>query len=278
MTNTRPAYDTDLTQSQWQVLAPLIPAAKSGGRPRSTNILEVLNAIFYLMRAGCAWRLLPHDFPKWQTVYYYFRQWQQDKTWEAINTRLREQVRVQAGRSLQPSAGSIDSQSVKTAGAAQERGWDGGKRVNGRKRTIIVDTMGLLLGAVVHSAGRSDHKGLILLATWFAAVWTSLQVIWTDSTFGGKRFTAWVQETFGWVLAVVKRQEGQQGFAVLPKRWVVERCSFGEYSPNGERTRERTFAWFGRYRRLSKDYEYLPTTSETMLYVAMVNIMVRRLA
>jgi len=147
-------------------------------------------------------------------------------------------------------------------GAGQEGGYDGGKKVNGRKRTILVDTMGLLLCAVVHSAKRSDQKGMTLLALWFASLWQSLQLIWTDSTFGGKVFTAWIKETFGWTLEVVKKKEGQKGFEVLPKRWVVE----------------RTFAWFGRYRRLSKDYEYLPTTSETMLYAAMVNLMLRRLA
>jgi putative transposase len=258
----RQAYDTDLTDSQWALLAPLIPAALSGGRPRSVDIREVLNAIFYLLRAGCAWRLLPHDFPKWQTAYYYFRRWESDGTWQALNTALREQVREQAGRNRQPSAGCLDSQSVKTAGPAQECSFDGGKRVKGRKRTILVDTMGLLLGAVVHGAGRSDQAGLKLLGLWFAAPWSCLERIWTDSTFGGRRFSAWVQETFGWILEVVKRPPGQRGFQVLPRRWVVE----------------RTFAWFGRYRRLSKDYEYSPTTSEAMLYAAMVNIMVRRLA
>ena len=259
---TRSSYDTDLTDLQWALLAPLIPAAKPGGRRRSTNIREVVNAIFYLLRAGCAWRLLPHDFPKWQTVYSYFRRWENDGTWEALNTTLREQLREQAGRNRKPSAGCIDSQSVKTAGAAQERGFDGGKKVNGRKRTILVDTMGLLLCAFVHSAGRSDHKGLTLLGIWFAATWSCIKLIWTDSTFGGKDFTAWVKQTFAWTLEVVKRPEGQKGFEVLPRRWVVE----------------RTFGWFSRYRRLSKDYEYLPTTSETMLYAAMVNLMIRRLA
>lgn len=167
-----------------------------------------------------------------------------------------------AGRQPHPSAACIDSQSVKTAGAAQESGFDGGKKVKERKRTILVDTMGLLLCAVVHRAGRSDHAGLTLLGIWFAAMWGCLKVIWTDSTFGGKSLIAWVKETFHWNLEVVQRQKDQKGFQVLPRRWVVE----------------RTLGWFGRYRRLSKDDEYLPTTSETMLYAAMVNIMVRRLA
>ena len=258
----RQSYDTDITDSQWELIAPHLPVAKTGGRKRSVNLREVLNAIFYLLRAGCAWGLLPHDFPHWRTVYGYFQQWEEDGTWVKLNQVLREQVRIKAGRKAQPSAGCIDSQSVKKAGPGQEGGYDGGKNVNGRKRTILVDTMGLLLAAVVHGAQRSDHKGLILLALWFAPLWQSLKLIWTDSTFGGKDFLAWVKQAFGWTLEVVKKKEGQKGFEVLPRRWVVE----------------RTFSWFGRYRRLSKEYEYFPTTSETMLYIAMVNIMVRRLA
>lgn len=258
----RQSYDTDVTDSQWNLIEQYLPAAKTGGRKRTTNIREVLNGIFYLLRAGCAWRLLPHDFPNWRTVYGYFRGWEEDGTWQRLNQVLREQVRLKEGKNAQPSAACVDSQSVKKGGAGQEGGYDGGKKVNGRKRTILVDTMGLLLCAVVHSAKRSDQKGMTLLALWFASLWQSLQLIWTDSTFGGKVFTAWIKETFGWTLEVVKKKEGQKGFEVLPKRWVVE----------------RTFAWFGRYRRLSKDYEYLPTTSETMLYAAMVNLMLRRLA
>jgi putative transposase len=259
---TRRSYDTDLTDGQWQILESLIPAAKPGGRPRSTDLREVLNAIFYLLRAGCAWRLLPHDFPRWQTIYTYFRNWEADGTWEVMNRALREQLRLNAGRNRQPSAACVDSQSVKTAGTDQESGFDGAKKVKGRKRTILVDTMGLLLCATVHSAKRSDHAGMMLLGVWFAATWGCLKLIWTDSTFGGKDFIAWVEKTFNWKLEVVKRSEGEEGFKVLPKRWVVE----------------RTFSWFGRYRRLSKDYEYLPTTSEMILYAAMVNLMVRRLA
>lgn len=259
---TRLSYDTDVSDEQWGLLEPLLPSAKPGGRPRSVDLREIVNAICCVLRAGCAWRLLPHDFPKWQTVYYYLRQWEKAGVWERANAALRVQIREQAGRNAQPSAGIIDSQSVKTAGAAQEVGFDGGKRLKGRKRTILVDTMGSLLAACVHSAGRSDHAGLKLLLTWWGATWSCLKLVWTDSTFGGRAFVEWVKQSVGWVLEVVKAAEGQRGFAVLPRRWVVE----------------RTFGWFGRYRRLSKDYEYLPTTSETMLYIAMINIMLRRLA
>ena len=160
----RLSYDTDLSDEQWLILEPLIPKAKTGGRPRSTNIREVVNALFYLLRAGCAWRLLPHDFPQWQTVYFYFRAWENDGTWEKLNQVLRETLREIAGRNAHPSAACVDSQSVKTGGAAQEKGFDGGKKVKGRKRTILVDTLGLLLCVVVHGAHRSDQAGMKLLA------------------------------------------------------------------------------------------------------------------
>jgi putative transposase len=259
---TRLAYRSDLTNAQWKLLEAHIPAAQRGGRPRTLDMREVCNAIFYVIRNGCQWRDLPHDFPKWQSVYTYFRNWSQDGTWQRLNDRLRIQVRQQAGRNAQPSAGSIDSQSVKTAGSADEKGFDGGKKVKGRKRTILVDTMGLLWAVCVHSAGRSDHAGLTLLAFFCASVWSCLQLIWVDSTFGGKDFIAKVKQRYGWTLQVVKRTDDQKGFVLLPKRWVVE----------------RTFSWFGHFRRLSKDYEYLPTRSEAMIYAAMVQLMVRRLA
>jgi putative transposase len=259
---TRLAYRSDLTDAQWKLLEPHIPAAKAGGRPRSLKMREVCNAIFYLIRNGCQWRDLPHDFPKWQSVYSYFRCWSLDGTWQRLNDLLRTQVRQQAGHNAQPSASSIDSQSVKTAGNADETGFDGGKKIKGRKRTILVDTMGLLLGVCVHSAGRSDHAGLMLLAFFCASRWSCLQLIWVDSTFGGKDFLAKVKRHYVWTLEVVKRSDDQKGFVLLPKRWVVE----------------RTFSWFGHFRRLSKDYEYLPTRSEAMIYAAMVHLMLRRFA
>lgn len=258
---TRLAYLSDFTTAQRKLCEPHIPTAKPSGRPRTLDMREVCNAIFYLIRNGCQWRDLPHDFPNWQSVYSYFRRWSRDGTWQQLNNRLRVELRKQSGRHAQPSAGSIDSQSVKTAGVANETGFDGGKKVKGRKRTILVDTMGLLLAVCVHSAGCSDHAGLTLLAFFYAALWSCLQLIWVDSTFGGKDFIVKVKQRYGWML-VVKRSDDQTGFVLLPKRWVVE----------------RTFSWLGHFRRLSKDYEYLPTRSEAMIYAAMVHLMLRRLA
>ena len=258
---TRLAYDTDLSDDQWALIAPYLPAAKSGGRPRTLDLREVVNAIFYLLSNGIKWRAMPHDLPRWQSVYTYFRAWERDGTWQQLNEALRTQLRLQAGRNAQPSAGSVDSQSVKTASGGEDISFDGGKKVKGRKRTILVDTMGLLLAACVHGAGRSDHSGMELLATFRAQFWTCLKLIWVDSTFAGKDFIAKIAQQFGWTLEHLKRTDKEPGFTVIPKRWVVE----------------RTYAWFGHYRRLSKDYEFLATTSEVMLYAAMVHLMVRRL-
>jgi len=258
---TRLSYDTDLTDDQWQILEPLIPAAKPGGRPRNLDMREVLNAIFYLLANGIKWRAMPHDLPKWQSVYTYFRAWETDRTWQRLNDELRVMVRLKAGRNAQPSAGSVDSQSVKTASGGEDISFDGGKKVKGRKRTILVDTMGMVLAVFVHGAGRSDHAAMKLLATFSAQFWTFLKVIWIDSTFAGKDFIAQIAQDFGWQLEHLKRTDDQPGFTVIPKRWVVE----------------RTYSWFGHYRRLSKDYEFLPTTSEVMIFAAMVHLMVRRL-
>ena len=257
----RPSYDTDLTDQQWLKIVSLFPKANHRGRPRTQDFREITNAILYLVRAGCAWRLLPHDFPKWQTVYYYFRRWQKDGVWKTIHDVLRAQVRVQAGRNVEPSAAIADTQSVRTGHHGVSKGFDGGKLIKGRKRHIIVDVMGLLLAVMVHSASIQERRGFKMLSFKIRHLFPKLKVIWVDGGYDGQPLQLWVKRWFNWVVETIKRNQDTKGFEVLPKRWVVE----------------RTFGWFGRYRRLSKDYEYLPTTSETMLYIAMINLMLRRL-
>ncbi len=257
----RKPYPSDLSNAEWQIIKPLIPPAKPGGRPRKHIMREILNAIFYILCSGCAWRMLPHDLPPWQTVYHYFRQWKGDGTWERMNQALHTKLRVAAGREAEPSAAIVDSQSVKTTAVKGIRGYDAGKKVKGRKRHILVDTMGLLLMVLVHAADIQDRDGAKLLLNKIKGSFSRLRLIWADGGYAGK-LVDWALNIHGWILEIVKRDKGVKGFQVLPRRWVVE----------------RTFAWLGRYRRLSKDYEVLTETSEAMIYAAMVHLMVRRLA
>ena len=263
----RETYLTDLSDEEWNIVEPWVPAVKEGGRPADYSRREIVNAIRYLNRAGCAWRLLPHDLPPYRTVFAYFAAWQADGTWERIEAALRSRLRKALGKKAAPSAAVIDSQSVKMVDQKGERGRDNGKQITGRKRHLLVDTLGLLLAVKVTAADVTDHLGarlvLAKLLTTIGFGW--VQLVWADTTYHVYALHDWIKAAFrgrGLRLRIVSRLPEQKGFVVQKKRWVIE----------------RTLAWLNRCRRLSKDYEVKTAHSEAMIRVASINLMLRRLA
>ena len=256
-------YPSDTSDEQWAVIEPLLPPVRTGGRPEKHPRRAVVDAILYVVRTGCAWRQLPADFPPWQTVYWYFNQWEQARVTENILPVVRAQLRVQEGRNPLPSAGLIDSQSVKGADTVgrESRGYDAGKKINGRKRFIVTDTLGLLLVVVVVlAASVQDRDGAksVLLDTYLR---TPVRFVFADGGFAG-RLLDWATQILRTTVHIVRKPAGQQGFAVIPRRWAVE----------------RTFAWLTAHRRLARDYERDPAMSEAMIRWAAINTITRRIA
>jgi transposase len=260
-------YPSQISDAMWAVMEPLLPARdpRRGGRPRVYQDRPVLDAIFYVLRSGCQWRMIPHDLVPWWTAYRWYRTWAADGTWDAVHDQLRALARIAAGRNPAPSAGVLDAQSVKSSEGGQARGVDMGKKITGRKRHLITDTLGLVLVAAVTAASVQDRPGGRAALARLAAAFPSVALVWADGGYANAidaGLVGWAAQELGLLLEIVRRSDDVKGFQVLPRRWVIE----------------RTFGWLVRNRRLARDYERLTTCSEAMIKIAMIRLMAARLA
>ena len=266
---TRPKYErdgqryaSDLVDAEWALIEPHMPAIKHLGRPRATELRNVLDAILYMARTGCQWRMLPKDFPPFTTVQGYFYDWRDDGLFEKINFALLLEAREAAGREASPSAGVIDSQSVKTTESGGPRGYDAAKKIKGRKRHIVTDTGGLLVGAEVHPADIQDRDGAVLVIEAIHQLFPWLRHLFADSVYNGPNLRDALAKFGNWTIEIVKRAADAAGFKLLPRRWVVE----------------RTLAWLNRNHRLAKDFETSIASAKAWVYIASVQLLIRRLA
>lgn len=250
-------YATDLIDAQWQVIKEI----QNDNRKRKYSLRNIWNAIFYLNKTGCQWRMIPNDFPRWELVYYYFRKWDAEGLIEEVHDSIHGQIRQSRGKELSPSLGLMDSQTVKSSSMTEEKGYDGNKKLNGRKRHIMTDTLGFVMGLLVHNANIGEREGAKMLFDKVRGKYPNLKKVLVDQGYTGVDFGQWVANNFGWIVEVVAKVLGVSGFNVLPKRWIVE----------------RTFGWFNFQRRLAKDYELLPACSEAMIRISMIRIMLNKI-
>jgi transposase len=255
-------YASDATDEEWVLIEPMLPPPCERGRPRETSMREAVNAMFYIAQSGCHWRMLPKDFPPFTTVQYYFYRWRDDGTWFRINHALVMRARELEGHEASPSAGIIDSQSVKTTEAAGPRGYDAGKKIRGRKRHLLVDTMGLVVAAIVHRADIQDRDGAPLLLATMRSAFPWLRHVFADAGYAGEKLRRALDKMGRWTIDIIRRSDTAKGFEQLPRRWVVE----------------RTIAWLNRNRRLAKDFEATIESAQAWLFIASVKLLSRRIA